>query len=83
MAKRKNKAPCQRKALLMIGAQHPAWSSKPNDQLVRIFNQVTELAREAVNAKGKDDDQKADWCSRELEKLAEFKTKEKADGQKV
>lgn len=53
----------------MIGAQHPAWSANPNDQLVRIFNDVTELAREAVGAKGKSDDQKADWCSRELEKM--------------
>jgi hypothetical protein len=59
----------EREALLMIGAQHPAWSTRPNDQLVRIFNDVTELAREAVGARGKSDDQKADWCSRQLEKL--------------
>lgn len=58
----------ERKALLHIGAQHPAWSSDPDDKLVRIFNDVTKHAREAVGAKGKTDDQKADWCSREFEK---------------
>lgn len=59
----------EREALLMIGAQHPAWNANPNDHLVRIFNDVTELAREVAGARGKTDDQKADWCSRELEKM--------------
>jgi hypothetical protein len=67
----KKKSPNQRKALLRIGAQHPAWSSNPNDALVRIFNDITKIAREAVDAKGKSDNQKADWCSRELEKELE------------
>ncbi len=57
-----------RKTLLLIGAQHPAWSANPNDNLVRIFNAVTAQAREAVCAVGKDDDEKADWCAAEAEK---------------
>jgi hypothetical protein len=57
-----------RKVLLLIGSQHPAWSSDPNDKLVQIFNAVTAQAREAVEAQGKTDDAKADWCSAEYEK---------------
>jgi len=56
-----------RKALLEIGAQHPAWSSNPDDALVRIFNAVISKAREAVGAEGDTDDQKADWCSQQME----------------
>lgn len=57
-----------RHTLLLIGAQHPAWSSNPDDQLVRIFNEVTALAREELGAEGDNDDQKADWCSDEADK---------------
>jgi hypothetical protein len=56
-------------ALLSIGAQHPAWSTRPDDKLVAIFNGITSNARSAVGAIGNDDDEKADWCSAELEKL--------------
>jgi hypothetical protein len=64
----------EREALLTIGAQHPAWSANPNDNLVRIFNEVTKLARKTVGARGRSDDQKADWCSRELEKMLSAQT---------
>lgn len=57
----------EREALLAIGAQHPAWSANPDDNLVRIFNDVTKQARDAVGAKGATEEQKADWCSQELE----------------
>lgn len=53
-----------RTALLQIGAQHPAWSSNPDDKLVQIFNAVLSIAREAVEAVGQDDDAKADWCEK-------------------
>jgi hypothetical protein len=56
-----------REALLQIGAEHPAWSKNPDDVLVKLFNRVTRIARDAVNAKGYDDDAKADWCSNELD----------------
>jgi hypothetical protein len=56
-----------RKTLLTIGAQHPAWNADPNDNLVRIFNDVTRTAREAVGAVGNDDDAKADWCENQLD----------------
>jgi hypothetical protein len=56
-----------RKTLLKIGAQHPAWNANPNDNLVRIFNTVTAMAREAVGAVGENDDAKADWCEREAD----------------
>ena len=56
-----------RKALLQIGAQHPAWSKDKDDRLVKIFNDVTRTARESVGAIGVDDDEKADWCSTQLE----------------
>ena len=59
----------RKKALLRIGAQHPAWSVNPDDKLVFIFNEVTALAREAVGAVGKDEDQKADWCTKQIQKL--------------
>lgn len=52
-----------RKTLESIGAQHPAWSSNKDDKLVLIFNDITAMAREAVNAVGRDDDEKADWCA--------------------
>lgn len=55
--------------LLAIGAQHPAWSSNSDDKLVHIFNSITANARQVLGAIGKDDDEKADWCSKELEKL--------------
>jgi hypothetical protein len=58
----------KRKALLFIGAQHPAWSANPEDKLVKVFNDMTALAREALRAEGADDDAKADWCSKQLEK---------------
>lgn len=51
-----------RKALLEIGAQHPAWSSTPSP-LVELFNRVTADARNAAGAVGDNDDAKADWCS--------------------
>lgn len=54
-------------ALLAIGAQHPAWSSNKDDKLVQIFNAVTKQARDVLNAVGNDDDQKADWCAKQLE----------------
>ncbi len=57
-----------RQVLLRIGAQHPAWSSNSEDKLVRIFNEVTATAREAVGAQGADDDAKADWCTNETER---------------
>lgn len=57
-----------RKTLLLIGAQHPAWDTNPEDKLVRIFNAVTAQAREAVGAIGADDDAKADWCEIEAER---------------
>lgn len=56
-----------RMALLQIGAQHPAYSRVPDDNLVRIFNDVTALARLAVGAVGDDDDAKANWCSSQAE----------------
>lgn len=55
-----------RETLLQIGAQHPAWSATPNDKLVQIFNDVTALARESVGAIGLNDDEEADWCSKEV-----------------
>lgn len=58
-----------RLTLCLIGAQHPAWSSDPDDKLVRIFNEVTDLARTAIGAVGADDDAKADWCGAEAAKL--------------
>ncbi|RDJ34935.1 MAG: hypothetical protein DWQ19_08865 [Crenarchaeota archaeon] len=59
-----------RKALLLIGSQHPAWSSK-DDNLVRIFNELTAHAREAVGAVGINDDMKAEWCANELDRMNE------------
>lgn len=66
-------ADSHRKALLLIGAQHPAWSADADDKLVRIFNQLTAQAREAVGAVGANEDKKADWCSREAEKPTKTK----------
>jgi hypothetical protein len=57
-------------ALLRIGSQHPAWSANPGDPLVRTFNAMAVTAREAVAAKGADDDEKADWCEKQLELIA-------------
>ncbi len=59
----------QRKALLRIGAHHPAFSVDEKDKLAQYFNNVTKIAREAVGAVGNDEDQKADWCSDQLEQL--------------
>ena len=56
-----------RQTLLLIGAQHPASSSNPDDKLVQIFNQLTTLARAALGAVGDDEDDKADWCSAQAE----------------
>jgi hypothetical protein len=55
--------------LLSIGAQHPAWSSNPDDKLVSLFNQITAKARNSVNAVGMDDDEKAEWCSKLLAQI--------------
>lgn len=63
-----NKEDAYRLALLKIGAQHPAWSSNEQDGTVRLCNQLMAMARAAVGAEGRNDDAKADWCSREAER---------------
>lgn len=63
----RNREDLYRFTLLKIGAQHPAWSSNPDDKLVQIFNLVLATAREAVGAQGADDDAKADWCEHAAE----------------
>ena len=55
-----------RTTLLRIGSQTPAWAKDPHDHLVRIFNTVTAIAREAVGAQGQGEHEKADWCSDQL-----------------
>lgn len=60
-----NQQEMARQRLLSIGAQHPA--TPLDDPLVRLFNELTANARLAVGAIGNDEDEKADWCSREIE----------------
>ena len=57
-------------ALLIIGAQHPAFSNNPNNPLVNLFNDITKRARTALCATGNTDDERAEWCSKQLEKMA-------------
>lgn len=57
-----------RLALLRIGAQHPVWN-KDMEQYDALVNGWLASAREAVGAKGADDDAKAEWCRREADKL--------------
>lgn len=59
-----------RRALLLIGAQHPVWNGDhPRDiRYDALVNGWLKTARDAVGAKGRCDDAKADWCSRQIEK---------------
>jgi len=57
-----------RKALLVIGAQHPVWNGDRMPNYDRFVNSLLSTAREAVDAQGADDDAKADWCAAEMEK---------------
>lgn len=71
-------------ALLSIGAQHPAFSTNSDDNLVRIFNSITANARLALGAIGNNDDEKADWCSKELGEIAACISKKlKSNGTKI
>ena len=61
-------APDMRRALLTIGAQHPVWNGDSMPKYDALVNGWLKSARDAVNAEGRDEDARAEWCARQYEK---------------
>ena len=60
-------SPAMRRALLLLGAQHPVWNGDKMPKYDALVNDWLKSARDAVGAKGSDEDARADWCARQYE----------------